>query len=177
MGKKHILAWEISGVLFIFLFGALFHFIYELSGDAGWAAVVGAVNESTWEHIKIGFWPALIFAAIEFFVFGRRIRAFLFAKAVSFLAIMGLIIVLFYGYKYILGQHYLFLDILVFFIAILVAQIVSYRLMVMQKYNLWIRVAGITLIILQIAAYSLFSYFPPHMELFRDPVFNGYGLL
>jgi len=80
--RKQVLIGEIAGIFFIFLFGALFHFIYELSGKAAFVAIMGAANESTWEHIKIGFWPAFIFAVIEFFVFGKRIRSFFFAKAV-----------------------------------------------------------------------------------------------
>ena len=48
-------------------------------------AVISGVNESTWEHFKIGFWPAFIWAFFEFFVFGRKTKNFFFAKGISFL--------------------------------------------------------------------------------------------
>ena len=44
--------------------GAL-HFVYELSGFNWFAALFGSVNESTWEHLKLFFWPGLVCALVE----------------------------------------------------------------------------------------------------------------
>ena len=40
---------ETAGMLFTLLFGNLLHFVYDWTGQAGWAAYLSAVNESTWE--------------------------------------------------------------------------------------------------------------------------------
>ena len=40
-------------MLVIAALGALLHFLYELSGCNKVVAIFAAVNESTWEHIKI----------------------------------------------------------------------------------------------------------------------------
>src|SRR5665647_1325818 len=94
--RKRILKWEMWGILFIFLIGATFHFIFELSGKNTIVGLFGAVNESVWEHIKIGFWPAFIWAIIEFFIWGRKIKNFLIAKGVSFVLIGVLITGIYY---------------------------------------------------------------------------------
>ncbi len=177
MRKKRILIWEMAGMVFIFLVGALFHFIYEMSGYLKPIAVIGAVNESTWEHIKIGFWPAFIFGIIEFFAFGRKIKAFLFAKSISYLVIAFLIPALFYLYIFITGENNLVADILIFSIAIVVAQLTSYRIISGRRYHAWMQVIGIILLIIEVLAFSLFSYYPPRWELFRDPISGKFGIM
>ena len=42
--------------------GTLLHFVYEWFGGNVWA-VIGAVNESTWEHLKLLFFPVGILVA------------------------------------------------------------------------------------------------------------------
>lgn len=42
------------------VFGSLLHFTYEWIGGRGWS-FVSAVNESTWEHLKLLFWPVAAF--------------------------------------------------------------------------------------------------------------------
>ena len=37
--------------------GSLFHFIYEWSNCLSVVGIIGAVNESVWEHLKILLWP------------------------------------------------------------------------------------------------------------------------
>lgn len=177
MERKKIFGWEMYGILFIFLVGSLLHFTFELSG--GWRpmAIISAVNESVWEHLKIGFWPAFIWAIIEFFVFGRRVRNFFFAKGISFLIIPVVIVGLFYGYTWIFKIESLAIDILIFFIAIVVAQIVSYRIMLIKKRKLPGNIIGAVLIIVGIIMFSLLSYYPPKCPLFKDGVTGEYGII
>jgi len=177
MERKRILAWEMWGILFIALAGSLLHFTFELSG--GWRpmAVISAVNESVWEHLKIGFWPALVWAVIEFFAFGRRSRNFIFAKGISLLTIPVVIVGLFYGYTWIFKTDSLIIDILIFIISIVVAQIISYRINILQKRRLSGNMIGAVLIIAGIISFSLMSYYPPKCPLFRDGVTGGYGII
>jgi hypothetical protein len=175
MKRKKILSWEMWGILFIFLIGAFFHFIFELSGKNTIVGLFGAVNESVWEHIKIGFWPAFIWAVIEFFIWGRRIKNFLIAKGVSFVLI-GVLITVIYYFVVSLGIENLAVDITNFFISIVVAQIISYRLMLVQRHYVGLNIIGAILILLSIIAFSLLSYFPPGCPIFRDPISGGYGI-
>ena len=64
--KKYILNWELSGIVFVFLLGALLHFLFEWSGESKIIGAFASVNESVWEHFKQGFWPMCLYAAIEF---------------------------------------------------------------------------------------------------------------
>ena len=173
--RKRILKWEMWGILFIFLIGASFHFIFELSGKNTIMGLFGAVNESVWEHIKIGFWPAFIWAVLEFFIWGRKVKNFLIAKGVSFVLI-GVLITGIYYLVVSFGIENLAVDITNFFISIAVAQIISYRLMLVQRHYKVLSIIGIVLILLNIIAFSMLSYFPPGCPIFRDPISGGYGI-
>lgn len=45
------------GFIVISIVGTLLHFLYEMSGHNKIVAIFAAVNESTWEHIKIALTP------------------------------------------------------------------------------------------------------------------------
>ena len=165
------------GILAISLVGSLLHFTFELGEFWKPLAVISAVNESVWEHLKIGFWPAFIWGVIEFFVLGRKIKNFFFAKAITFLFIPSIIVALFYSYTLITGTEILAVDITIFFIAIAVAQIVGYRVMLIRKKFLSLNILGAVIILISLVSFSLFSYFPPRYQLFEDPVTGGYGII
>ena len=177
MNRKKILSWEMFGILFTVLAGALLHFTFELSGEWTPMAIISGVNESTWEHFKIGFWPAFLWGFIEFFVFGRKVKNFFFAKGISYLVIPAVISFLFYSYTLIFKIESLAIDIVIFIIAIAVAQIVSYRLMLLKERKLYLNIIGGIIIIVNIVLFSLLSYYPPECLIFKDPVTGGYGIV
>ncbi len=91
---------------------------------------------------------------------------------------MGLLITgLFYGYTILTGLESLAIDISIFFVAIAVAQIISYRIMIIKRYHRVLNVIGVILILANLVAFSLLSYFPPKCPIFLDPVSGGYGIV
>ena len=53
--KWTILNYELVGMVFIILLGSMSHFTFELSGFNPIVGAFSAVNESVWEHLKLGF--------------------------------------------------------------------------------------------------------------------------
>lgn len=51
---------------FISILGVLLHFTYEWSNDNPAVGLFSAVNESTWEHLKLIFFPMLLLTMMEF---------------------------------------------------------------------------------------------------------------
>jgi hypothetical protein len=136
----------------------------------------GGHNESVWEHLKIGFWPAFIWAIVELFAFGTRIKNFLFAKGFAF-TLGALLITGIYYITKATGLESLPVDIANFFVSIVIAQIISYRLILVQKGYKVLNVIGVLLILACIAAFSTLSYYAPHNPIFLDPVSGGYGIV
>ena len=49
--------YTVAGILFTIALGTLLHFTYDISGNSDFVAIFSAVNESTWEHLKLLFFP------------------------------------------------------------------------------------------------------------------------
>lgn len=157
---------EIIGFIFTAVLGTLLHFTYKWSGKNSFVALFSAVNESTWEHLKILFVPAAIFAVIEYFTIGRDLQGFLTVKASGIWVGMLTIVVLYYTYTGIIGRNFMWLDILIFFIGCAVISI--YTLKYADRI-LGSNFAGILLLIVSTIAFFVFTFFPPHIGLFRVP--------
>lgn len=69
--KRELRRWEIVGFIATGLFGTLLHFMYEWTGGNRVIAVFSAVNESTWEHMKLLFIPFLVFTVVDVIVFSE----------------------------------------------------------------------------------------------------------
>ena len=64
--KSSILKFEIISTIFIMIAGTLLHFTFEWSNNNPIVGTFSAVNESTWEHLKLLFFPMLISSIIIF---------------------------------------------------------------------------------------------------------------
>lgn len=100
--KRELRRWEIVGFIATGLFGTLLHFVYEWSGGNRVVAAFSAINESTWEHMKLLFIPFLVFTVVEFIVFSEAFRNFFAVKAASILLGLVSIPALFYT---LTGMH------------------------------------------------------------------------
>lgn len=174
--KNLSLKLALGGLLFAILLGATLHFVFEWSSYSLIVAPIAAVNESTWEHIKIGYWSLLTWALIEYYFFKLRSGNFVIAKAVTVIVYSVLIPTLFYLYTSVLGEHYLSLDIVIFIISILIGQYAGYRLLTVEK-NLNLEKTGALIILVLIFTFVYFTFFPLENFLFKDPVSGDYGII
>lgn len=176
--KTQIKNWEIIGIFFIIAFGASLHFVFEWTDYWRPAALIAAVNESTWEHFKIAFWPSMIWAVIEYLFIRKEVNNFAIAKSAGFLIMPIVTAVLFYGYNAITGQHYLILDIIIFIISAITGQIISMQLLLRDKIKVnWLRKMAIAILIFMTISFSLLSYFPMRNFLFAHPENGEFGIL
>jgi len=175
--RKMILRWELAGIAFIILVDSALHFVFEWSGYWRPAALIAAVNESMWEHLKMAFWPGLIFALVEYPFIRKAAHNVWVAKGLGLLTMPVVIVALFYGYKAILGRDYLWMDISIFALAVVAGQLVSYRILITPRMGRSVQWSGMILLIVLIVAFSSFTYRPPRLFLFEDPRTHEYGIL
>ena len=177
MNRTKILVWEISGAVIISLLGTLLHYLFAFVGEWPPAALIAAVNESVWEHLKLAVWPALIYAFVEWLFLRQSIKNFWTAKAFGILTMPVIITSIFYGYKAFTGRHILWVDISLFVFGVFMGQIISCVLLLRQSIGSKVKILAAILLVLMIAAFSVFTYFPPHYPLFRDAPTGQYGIL
>ena len=65
--KRSIGLWQLFGFAVTSLVGTILHFLYDLTGGSVLVSPFSGVNESTWEHMKLLFWPMFIYAVIQRF--------------------------------------------------------------------------------------------------------------
>lgn len=166
--KNIVFLWEIGGFFFIGLVGASLHFTYELSDfSSNVVAYFSAVNESTWEHLKMAFFPGLVFALIEYTYVREKVNNYLIAKTASLLIMPLVIVAGWYIYAPAVGRSIYPVDLALFYLAVFLGQFASYRLLTKppldKKYN---RLAVGALLVM-LLAFSVFTFFPPNIFLFE----------
>ena len=115
--RRRLFFWELGGFLFTGALGAALHFVYDWSGRNPAAAAFSAVNESTWEHMKLLFVPVFLLSVVQVCVLGRDCPHLLWSRALSTLVGLALIPVLFYTYTGVLGFFVDWANIAVFYLA------------------------------------------------------------
>ena len=163
------------GFMFTGILGTLLHFAFEWTGNSVIAALVSAVNESIWEHTKLLFYPMVLFALIQYKVWGREVADFWCIKLVGILAGLILIPVLYYTYSGILGISADWFNITIFFIAAAAAYFLETKLFQRDhscRIPAW---AAIAVLCVLAAVYTVLTFYPPEIPFFRDPVTGTYG--
>ncbi len=167
--------WELAGFLFVVVFGSLLHFVYRWSGSNRIVGMISPVNESTWEHLKLLFVPMFLFSIVEYFVVGKTAPNYIPAKSLGILFGMLAIVALFYTYTGMIGEHYLWADILTFVVGVAVAYLYSWKVINRYPTRSDLGWSGFLSVIILIC-FLVFTFFPPKIPLFFDPVSKGYGI-
>lgn len=175
--KNKVLIWEIGGFLFIGLIGAALHFTFEMSNYSSMeVAYFSAVNESTWEHLKMVFFPGLVFALIQYTYVRDAVNNYILAK-VAGLFIMPLVITIgWYIYAPILGRSYYPVDLFLFYLAVFLGQWASYKLLTRAPLEKKYTQYAIGVFMVMFVAFSTFTFYPPNFFLFEHLDLKDTGL-
>ena len=174
-GKKSILKFEIFSTIFTMILGTLLHFTFEWSNYNSFVALFSAVNESTWEHLKLLFFPLLLTTIIGYFYIGKNIPNFICSKLIGILTAIFFTIIFFYTYTGIIGNNFAFIDISIFFVAVLLGEYITYKFL-LSDFSCNKKISIIILAVLLIC-FTSFTYIPPKIGLFKDPVKNSFGII
>ena len=174
--KRTVWLWELFGFAVTSLGGTLLHFLYDLSGGAMLVAPLSGVNESTWEHMKLLFWPMLLFAFVESFFF-REYHAFWCIKARGILLGLSLIPIIFYTYNGVIGKSPDWVNIAIFFVSAAAVYIYETRALYDNDTVFHSPHLAIALLYTLAALFVIFTFRTPHLSIFRDPLTGRYGIM
>ena len=162
---------SLAGFLFTCIAGTLLHFLYDWTGQNKLVAAFAAINESTWEHLKLLWVPIVVFSVVEFFIYGKKRPNFLCVKYLSAVVGMTFITVAFYTYSGVLGRNLAFIDISLFFIGAALSWFFSYKYMQTDRFlpNVSVPVCRV-LASLTAVCFVVWTYSPPALGIFISPV-------
>ena len=164
--------------LSVVILGTLFHFAFAYSG---YSTIVGAftpVNESIWEHLKLLIFPSIIIAIPEYILHTNRRRDFIISKIISLLIGITFIVTSFYTYTGITGNHNFIIDIIIFIVACALSSYLTCIIISSKKFHFSDNKAIIMVLILtaMILLFVYYTFDPPQIELFRDPISEDFGM-
>lgn len=166
----------VAGAVAAFLLACLLHFIYELSGGLWVAAILGAANESVWEHMKILAIAYLLWSFAQAAIITVNPRRLLIARTFGAIALMLATMCFFYIYSGVLGQTVVWVDIASAFAWLLLGELVALRI-INSPYDFeQYYYPVLLLLVLLIVALLCFTASPPQLGLFRDGTTGLYGL-
>lgn len=166
--KNIIIKYSISGFIIISILGTLAHFIYDWTDQSKIAGLFFAVNESTWEHMKLVFFPMIVYSLFIRIKLNKIIPEATPSILIATISGTCIIPVLYYTYTGILGYMLTFLNIAIFYISTACAFIVFYLLTTRSNpEELNIILYFITTLFT--CMFFLFSYNAPDLGIFIDP--------
>ena len=167
--------WQIAGFLFTSILGTLLHFLFDLSGQRVIAGLFSAVNESIWEHMKLLFYPMLLFAWLEYVLRKPAPKNYWCIKLRGILLGLLLIPVIYYTYTGIWGKSIDWINIAIFFLASGIA--FRWETAWLQKDCSCPLSSGPAMASLALLAllFTVFTFRPPHIPLFQDVPTGTYG--
>ena len=173
--KQRSILWQAAGFAFATFGGTILHFLYEWTDGSTLVSPFSGVNESTWEHMKLLFWPLFLFALAQRFFF-RDQENYWCVKLAEILLGLGLIPVLFYTYNGVFGKSPDWVNIAIFYITALL--VFLFEWWVFKRRWLACKYPWVAFLVLCLVGvlFFLFTFVPPQISLFRDPVTGTYGM-
>jgi hypothetical protein len=160
--------------------GSLFHFIFEFTGKNIMLAPFFPVNESIYEHLKLTFYPILLWQLIGYIFLKNNIK-FIFKKWIVFTATAVitssvLIVFLYYSVLGAFNIHSIASDISFYFISIVLGQSLGLHLYSKCEDNRNLFLLSIAVILFMFISFIIFTFIPPKLPLFMESSSGIYGI-
>jgi hypothetical protein len=162
----------------IFLLGSLAHFVYDWSEKSIIVGIFTPVNESIWEHLKLSTYPTFLWYTLGFFISQNKVNFYIWSICCVISVIISVTVItsFYYTYTGALGIHSLFLDIFSLFLGISIAQCLSLHIYNYYKLTMLHFYLSIIIGSLIIISFTLFTFLPPKLPIFMDPITKQYGI-
>ena len=176
MKNKDNMVSEICGWAAICLAAVYLRFAYELSGGSALGILLGAVNGSVWEHVKIFSIAYTGWAVMQLLWLRAPFRPYVAAKCAGLYLLIGGVTASSYICAAFAGSHRLMADMLAAFAITAAAQAVSMKLSTDWKRAEEFFAPALMLLMLYYVTFFSFTVFPPRLGLFKDPLTGGFGV-
>ena len=173
--KQRSILWQAAGFALVTFVGTILHFLYDWTGESILVAPFSGVNESTWEHMKLLFWPLFLFALVQQLFFWDQ-ENYWCVKLAEILLGLVLIPVLFYTYNGVFGKSPDWINIAIFYISALLAFLFEWWAFKRDWLPCKRPLLAFSVICLIGVLFVVFTFATPQIPLFQDPLTGTYGV-
>lgn len=178
--KDPFVQWLLLGIPILFILATPLHFLYDWTGKCLVAGLFTPTNESPWEHLKLTFWPILVWWLIGYLLFLRKepggFQRAVLSCTVSALSCLMFIVAFYYTFRGAFGAESLILDILSLLLGLAVSTFLTIHVYRYSSPGAFSAFIAVLLLSTMAAAFLCFTFSPPHMPLFQDPPSGAYGI-
>ena len=167
--KQRSILWQAAGFALVTFGGTILHFLYDWTDGSILVAPFSGVNESTWEHMKLLFWPLFLYALVQQLFF-RDQKNYWCVKLAEILLGLVLIPVLFYTYNGVIGKSPDWIHITIFYITALLVFLFEWWAFKNDRLPCKCPRLAFAVICLSGALFVVFTFAPPQIPLFQDPL-------
>ena len=164
--------WHVRGFFWIVIVGSLLHFVYEWSGESSIVASFSPINESVWEHLKLGYFSLSFFIMIEYWRLKDKTTNYAIAKTVGIIDMSIFIVVIHYTYKLIFKDSNIVVDIASFIVGAFICQFISSK--IMKKRRSRLNILGLFMYIIIGVLFLIFTFSPPNLPIFEEAIIVNY---
>jgi hypothetical protein len=170
---------ELKVVLIISFFiisvlGTVLHFTHNWFKRGILLHVFSAVNESTWEHMKLLVFPTIIVMIFQYILLKDIYPNLFLSLFVLYMVEVLTIPILFEPLRLIFKKVHLAITIIIFYIAILLG-LYSQYIILHNGISFLNEYISLILIVVSTIKFGVFTYIPPKIFIFKDPVTGRYG--
>ena len=173
--KQRSILWQAVGFAAVTFVGTILHFLYDWTGGNILVSPFSGVNESTWEHMKLLFWPLFLFAMVQRLFF-RDQDNYWCVKLAEILLGLVLIPVLFYTYNGVFGKSPDWINISIFYISALLVFFFEWWAFKNDRLQCKHPRLAVTSICLIGVLFVVFTFATPEIPLFQNPLTGTYGI-
>ncbi len=173
--KKSLWLWQLGGFIFTAVSGVILHFLFGWTNENALVALFSAVNESIWEHMKLLFFPMLVYAFIESKYIGKICENFWCAKLIGIMLGIVLIPVLYYVINGVFGPTPDWINIAIFFVTVIISYYAETRILRDNLINCKSSSKALAILVLIGLVFMVLTFLTPKIPLFEDPITNTYG--
>lgn len=166
--QNSILLFETISTIFVIILGTLLHFTYNWSNNNPIISIFSSVNESTWEHLKLLFFPMLLTTIIGHKLYKESIPNYIYIKTKGTIFSLIFLTTFFYTYSGIIGENIALINILSFPLTVIINQYYIYNEIKKNKKNK--NKLAIIILITFTISFITFTFFPPNIGIFKNPI-------
>jgi len=161
------------GIAVVCIASVPLHFLYEWLGELAVVGMFAPINESIWEHLKLVFWPLLLWWGLGYLIFqgskNLSLNKWIAAGTTSIMFSMLFIVSWYYTWTHGIGLESSIIDIGSLFIAVPLGQLIAihvYR--VIQPRTIYFILSALLLISFA-GMFIGFTFFTPDLPIFIPP--------
>lgn len=173
--NKKLLRLMVIGFVFVSITGTIQHFFYDWLGQIRAIGYFCPVNESPWEHLKLLFFPYLIYSLYLQCKLNKDKFNIFFSAYISILLGMWTTLSYYYALNGGLGGNKEWVNISSFFVGVAVAFIINYLLLNNSVGKGMPNAIAFAMLIVTVIAFISFTVKPPLIPLFQDPQSLTFG--